>query len=660
MSEPARPGPLSGLLVADFSRVLAGPYCTMLLADLGADVIKVESPGGDDTRSWVPPVTEDGVSTYFLAINRNKRSVALDLKDDGDRALAQELARRADVFVQNFKPGGLARFGLDYDAVSAVNPSIIYASISGFGSGGGKDLPGYDLMVQAMSGLMSLTGDPEGPPYRAGISAFDVIAGLHTTIAILAALNHRNATGEGQHLDASLMASAMSGMVNQTSAYAAGGAVPFRMGNSHPSLFPYEPLPTGDGDLIVTAGNDAQFRKLCEVIGAPELPDGPAVRDQPRPDRQPRHPAAAARRQARGQVGGRLVRRADRGRRALRADQHRGQGGRVRREDRPRADRHRGDGREVPADDAAPGDLLQDPGQLPARAAGTRRAGRGDPRVVGAVSPIGDGGPIMTEYPTSLGTSDADTITLLGQDLAEDLMGKVGFGELTLWMVTQRRPTPAEVRVFESVLVALADHGFTPTAIAARLTYLSAPDSLQGAIAAGILGGGSRFLGVTEDCGQYLAAVLAEAGEIPADDAGFDALALEAVKQARAAKKFVPGLGHPVHKVRDPRTPRLIQIATEEGLRGPHLRLFEAIGRVHPQVLGRTLPLNGAGRLRRGPRRPRPAARHAARVRAARQDRGAPRPARGGAADADRERHLHARGPQRHVRGTEVRVIPLH
>lgn len=255
MSEPARPGPLSGLLVADFSRVLAGPYCTMLLADLGANVIKVESPGGDDTRSWMPPVTEDGVSTYYLAINRNKRSVALDLKDDGDRALAQELARRADVLVQNFKPGGLARFGLDYAAVSAVNPSIIYASISGFGSGGGKDLPGYDLMVQAMSGLMSLTGDPEGPPYRAGISAFDVIAGLHTTIAILAALNHRNATGEGQHLDASLMASAMSGMVNQTSAYAASGTVPFRMGNSHPSLFPYEPLPTGDGDLIVTAGD---------------------------------------------------------------------------------------------------------------------------------------------------------------------------------------------------------------------------------------------------------------------------------------------------------------------------------------------------------------------------------------------------------------------
>jgi crotonobetainyl-CoA:carnitine CoA-transferase CaiB-like acyl-CoA transferase len=270
-----RPGPLSGLLVADFSRVLAGPYCTMLLADLGADVIKVESPGGDDTRAWTPPVTEDGTSTYFLAINRNKRSVALDLKDDGDRALAQELARRSDVLVQNFKPGGLSRYGLDYDAVSAVNPAVIYASISGFGTAGGKHLPGYDVMVQGISGLMSLTGAPDGPPFRAGISLFDVMTGLHTSVAILAALNHRTATGEGQHLDASLLASAMSGMVNQTSAYAAGGVVPFRMGNSHPSLFPYEPLPTGDGELIVTAGNNTQFRRLCEVIGAPGLADDP-------------------------------------------------------------------------------------------------------------------------------------------------------------------------------------------------------------------------------------------------------------------------------------------------------------------------------------------------------------------------------------------------
>jgi citrate synthase len=198
-------------------------------------------------------------------------------------------------------------------------------------------------------------------------------------------------------------------------------------------------------------------------------------------------------------------------------------------------------------------------------------------------------------FPTSLGTSGPDRITLLGHDLATDLMGKVGFGELALWLVTQRRPAAGEVRVFEAVLVALADHGFTPTAIAARLTYYSAPDSVQGALAAGLLGGGSRFLGVTEDAGRFLAGALAQARELPGDDTGWDALAMDIVRQARGAGKLIPGLGHPIHKVTDPRTPVLIRIAGEEGLRGPHLRLFEAIGRVHPQVLGRTLPLNGAG-----------------------------------------------------------------
>jgi citrate synthase len=197
-------------------------------------------------------------------------------------------------------------------------------------------------------------------------------------------------------------------------------------------------------------------------------------------------------------------------------------------------------------------------------------------------------------FKTSLGTSDLSSITLLGHDLAADLMGTVGFGELALWLVTQRRPTRSEVRVFEAVLVALADHGFTPTAIATRITYLSAPDSVQGALAAGLLGGGSRFLGVTEDAGRFLAEALA-GREPPSDDAGYDALALAAVRQARAAGRLVPGLGHPVHKVTDPRTPVLIGIAEAEGLRGPHLRLFEAIGRVHPEVLGTRLPLNGAG-----------------------------------------------------------------
>ncbi|MFF0267483.1 CaiB/BaiF CoA transferase family protein [Kribbella sp. NPDC004536] len=268
-------GPLSGLLVADFSRILAGPYATMLLADLGADVIKVEAPAGDDTRSWQPPV-RDGSSTYYLAVNRNKRSIALDLKDPADLAAAQELARRADVLVENFRPGGLARFGLDYETVAEGNPAVIYASISGFGSGPrGAALPGYDLIVQAISGLMSLTGDPDGEPFRAGISVFDVMAGLHATIGVLSALHVRAESGRGQHVEVNLLSSALSGLVNQSSAYVAGGVVPQRMGNSHPSLFPYEPLPCADGELIITAGNNGQFRKLVEVLGVPELADDP-------------------------------------------------------------------------------------------------------------------------------------------------------------------------------------------------------------------------------------------------------------------------------------------------------------------------------------------------------------------------------------------------
>jgi citrate synthase len=198
-------------------------------------------------------------------------------------------------------------------------------------------------------------------------------------------------------------------------------------------------------------------------------------------------------------------------------------------------------------------------------------------------------------YETALGSSTKDKITLLGTDLAEDVMGTVGFGELAFWLATQRRPTRGQARVFEAVLAALADHGFTPTAIVTRLTYLSAPDSVQGALAAGLLGGGSRFLGVTEDCGRFLHDVLTEAGATPADAAGWDALALKTVEAVRAQQKYVPGLGHHVHKDGDPRTRRLFRIADEEGLRGPHLELFAAIGRVHPQVLGKTLPLNGAG-----------------------------------------------------------------
>ena len=202
----------------------------------------------------------------------------------------------------------------------------------------------------------------------------------------------------------------------------------------------------------------------------------------------------------------------------------------------------------------------------------------------------------MTDYPTSIGTSDATSMTLLGRDVASDLMGHVSFGELAFWLSALRRPTPGELRVFEAVLVALADHGFTPSAIAARLTLLGAPESVQGAMAAGLLGGGSRYLGVTEDCGRFLAeALAAHEGDLPDTDAGWDELAVAAVTAQRAAGRLVPGLGHPIHKNGDPRTPAMFRIAAESGVLGPHMKLFAAVGRVHPAIIGRTLPLNGAG-----------------------------------------------------------------
>jgi crotonobetainyl-CoA:carnitine CoA-transferase CaiB-like acyl-CoA transferase len=267
-----RRAPLDGLLVADLSRVLAGPYCSMLLGDLGATVVKVEGPDGDDTRTWMPPVRH-GVSTYYLSINRNKRSVTLDFREPGDRDLAIELLRRADVAIENFRPGALAKYGLDYERAASSNPGLVYLSISGFGTAAGAGLPGYDLIVQAVSGLMSLTGESDGTPFRAGIALFDVMAGLHGLIGILAALHQRAETGAGQHVEVNLLSSAMSGLVNQTGAYTAGGVVPTRMGNAHPSLFPYELMPTADRDMIITAGNNRQFRALCEVLGIPEVAD---------------------------------------------------------------------------------------------------------------------------------------------------------------------------------------------------------------------------------------------------------------------------------------------------------------------------------------------------------------------------------------------------
>lgn len=268
------PGPLEGVIIADFSRVLAGPYCTMLLGDMGATIIKVESPTGDDSRSWKPPVREDE-AIYFLAVNRNKHSVVLDFDNPDDLKTAHELIERSDVMVENFKTGSLARHGLDYATLGPKLPQLIYTSITGFGPQAGDGLAGYDLAVQALSGLMSVNGGPETEPFRVGVAVIDVLTGLHAAIGILGALHHRSETGRGQLLELNLLTSALSGMVNQTAAWVAGGVVPQRMGNEHPSLYPYEPLPTADGTLIVAAGNNAQFSKLCDILLIPDVANDP-------------------------------------------------------------------------------------------------------------------------------------------------------------------------------------------------------------------------------------------------------------------------------------------------------------------------------------------------------------------------------------------------
>jgi crotonobetainyl-CoA:carnitine CoA-transferase CaiB-like acyl-CoA transferase len=266
------PGALDGLLVADFSRVLAGPLCTQTLGDLGADVVKVERPGaGDDTRTWGPPWVADG-ATYYLGLNRNKRSIALDLADAGDARLARRLAERADVLVESFRPGTIDRLGLGYETVAASNPRVVYCSISAFGSGEqAARLPGYDLLLQAMSGLMSVTGEPEGRPLKVGAALIDMVCGLYATTAVLAALQARERTGRGQHVEVSLMDSALAGLLNQASAHLNAGVVPGRLGNRHPSIAPYETFRAADGDFAVAVGNDAIFGRLCEAIGRPEL-----------------------------------------------------------------------------------------------------------------------------------------------------------------------------------------------------------------------------------------------------------------------------------------------------------------------------------------------------------------------------------------------------
>ncbi|MGW3388847.1 CaiB/BaiF CoA transferase family protein [Streptomyces cinereoruber] len=265
------PGALSGILVADFGRVLAGPYMTMLLADLGADVIKIERPGsGDDTRAWGPPFA-DGEATYFLGVNRNKRSVSLDLTDPGDLAAARAIVDRADVLVENFRPGTMERLGLGYEAVRTTNPGLVYCSVTGFGTAEGARLPGYDLLVQAMGGLMSVTGEPDGPGTKTGVALVDVVTSLHAGMGVLAALRHRERTGEGQRVEVSLLGSLLSALTNQAAAHLGAGVVPRAMGNRHPSITPYEVFEAEDRPLVLAVGNDRQFRALCERIGLPEL-----------------------------------------------------------------------------------------------------------------------------------------------------------------------------------------------------------------------------------------------------------------------------------------------------------------------------------------------------------------------------------------------------
>jgi crotonobetainyl-CoA:carnitine CoA-transferase CaiB-like acyl-CoA transferase len=269
-----RTPPLDGLLVADFSRVVAGPLATMILADLGADVVKVEKPvSGDDTRTWGPP-WRDGDSTYWLSVNRNKRSVTLDLADPADQAVARRLAERADVLVENFRPGTAERVGLGYADVAALNPGLVYASITGFGdTPEAAGLGGYDLLIQAMSGLMSVTGDADGEPRKAGVAIVDVVCGLYTAVGVLAALAERSRSGNGQRLQVSLLDSALASMLNQASAYIAGGVVPTRMGNRHPSIAPYETLRTEDAAVAVAVGSDRLFGALADVLGVAELRD---------------------------------------------------------------------------------------------------------------------------------------------------------------------------------------------------------------------------------------------------------------------------------------------------------------------------------------------------------------------------------------------------
>ena len=280
---PAKSGPLAGIRVLDLSRILAGPTCTQLLGDYGADVLKVEKPGeGDDTRAWGPPyvIGKDGLPTaesaYYLCANRNKRSIAVDMATAQGGAILRRLTSHSDIVVENFKTGSLAKYGLDYVALSAINPALIYCSITGFGqTGPNADKPGYDLLAQAFGGIMSLTGAPDGEPMKVGVGIADVVCGLYATTAILAAIRHRDQTGEGQHIDIALADSQVAWLVNAGTNYLTSGAAPTRLGNQHPNIVPYQVFSAADGHLIVAAGNDGQYARFCGLINRHDLAANP-------------------------------------------------------------------------------------------------------------------------------------------------------------------------------------------------------------------------------------------------------------------------------------------------------------------------------------------------------------------------------------------------
>lgn len=280
---PAPTGPLQGIKVLDLSRVLAGPWCTQMLGDLGAEVIKLEQPGqGDDTRKWGPPFLEDGSrdSAYYLCANRNKRSIAIDIAKPEGADLIRALVRDADIVIENFRVGALAKYGLDYAVLSTIKPDLIFCSITGFGqTGPDRDKGGYDFLIQGMSGLMSVTGEAHGRPTKVGVPTVDLSTGLYATISILAALQHRNRTGEGQYIDLALLDSQVALLANQGSGWLNGELEPKRMGNQHPSITPYQDFACSDGDVLVALGNDRQYRDFCTLLGRPELGTDPRYAD---------------------------------------------------------------------------------------------------------------------------------------------------------------------------------------------------------------------------------------------------------------------------------------------------------------------------------------------------------------------------------------------